>query len=278
MIMSARLKNQKGFTLLEVMIAAFIGLAVLGGSIYVFSKQDKLLRQENARIDLRALGRFAMSELATEVRRAGYGFPDGWGIFVAEPDQLTFFANTFDTNAGTAGVQEAYTMATANITVGHTTISVVNGSAFSSGNRIVVFDASNTVAFPWAGSTVTSSSATNVNLTPGSPVAFAATDGIVVNQYQTIVYDFDSGNGLLRVSTDPGTGAVVVPVIGNVTALTFTYFDATGTQIVPAVPPALNVAERALIRKIIISLTLQHATESSVTLSFNTDIDIRNNS
>ena len=280
MFKSNRLKNEKGFTLIEVMIAGLITVIVLGGSIYVFVKQDKLIRQENARTDLRALGRLAMTELATEIRRAGYGFPNGWGIFVAQAAQLTFYANTFDTDTGTAGVQEAYTTATADITVGHTTITVADGSAFSSGNFIVVFDASGTVANPWANGTVTSSSATVVNLTPGSPSAFTATNGIVVNQYQTIGYGFDTVNNLLTVSTDSGTpAAVVIPVIGSVTALSFTYFDATNTELVPATgsPLALTFAERAQVRKIVISLTLQDPKDTTVTLNFSTDIDIRNN-
>ena len=211
------------------------------------------------------------------LNRTELGFPNGQGIFLAEAAQLTFYANTFDTDTATAGVQEAYTTATADITVGHTTITVENGSAFSSGNTIVVFDASGAVAFPWAGSTVTSSSATNVNLTPGSPAAFTALDGIVVNQYQTLVYDFDAVNGLLTLSTN---GGAAMPVIPNVTALSFTYFDATNTQLIPATgtPLALTFAERAQIRKIVINLTLQDPLETAVTLNFNSDIDIRNNS
>ena len=280
MFKSTTLKNEKGFTLIEMMIAAFIGLMVLGGSIYVFNKQNTLIRKENARTDVRALGRFAMAELATEIRRSGYGFPDGWGIFVAEPDQLTFFANTFDTNGGLIGVQEAYTTGTADVAGGTAIVQVADASAFSNNNRIVVFDASSTVANPWAATVVGTddvSSPNTITLSSNNPTLLEVLNGIVVNQYQTIVYDFDSGNGLLTVSSDPGGGAVVIPVIGNVTALNFTYFDATGAQIIPAVPPALDVTERSLIRKIIISLTLQHATESSVTLNFNTDIEIRNN-
>jgi len=279
MFKSTTLKNEKGFTLIEMMIAAFIGLMVLGGSIYVFNKQNTLIRTEGARTDVRALGRFAMAELATEVRRAGYGFPDGEGIFVAQADQLTFFANTFDTNAGLIGVQEAYTTGTADIAAGDTTISVADNTAFSNGNFIVVFDASGTVAVPWAGGTVSGTPGANLTISFAAPSAMELLNGIVVNQYQTIVYDFDSVNGMLTVSTDPGTGAVVIPVIGNVTALSFTYFDATNTPLVPTTgtPPALTPSERAEIRKIIISLTLQHAAESSVTLNFNTDIEIRNN-
>jgi len=157
---------------------------------------------------------------------------------------------------------------------------VADASAFSNNNSIVVFDASGTVAPPWLGTVAGTddvSSPNTITLSSNNPTLLEILNGIVVNQYQTIVYDFDSGNGLLTVSSDPGGGAVVIPVIGNVTALNFTYFDATGAQIIPAVPPALDVTERSLIRKIIISLTLQHATESSVTLNFNTDIEIRNN-
>ena len=101
MFKSNRLKNEKGFTLIEVMIAGLITVIVLAGSIYVFVKQDKLIRQENARTDLRALGRLAMTELATEIRRAGYGFPDGQGLILAEAAKLTFYANTYFLMDGT---------------------------------------------------------------------------------------------------------------------------------------------------------------------------------
>ena len=277
MFKSDRLKNEKGFTLIELMIAGFITVLVLGGSIYVFTKQDKLIRQENARTDLRALGRFAMTELATEVRRAGYGFPDGWGIFVAQGAQLTFFANNFDTDGATAGIQEAYTTGTADIAAGATNISVADNSDFSNGNTIVVFDASGAVGFPWAGGTVTGTPGPTITISTVAPAAFTALDGIVVNQYQTLVYDFDAVNGLLTLSTN---GGAAMPVIPNVTALSFTYFDATNTQLIPATgtPLALTFAERAQIRKIVINLTLQDPLETAVTLNFNSDIDIRNNS
>ena len=70
------------------------------------------------------------------------------------------------------------------------------------------------------------------------------------------------------------------PVIGRVTALSLTYFDATNTELVPVggPPAALTAANRALVRKIVISLTLQDPKDTTVTLNFNTDIDIRNNS
>ena len=40
----------------------------------------------------------------------------GEGLAVAEEDSLTFYANTFDTDTATPGIQEAYTTATADIT------------------------------------------------------------------------------------------------------------------------------------------------------------------
>ena len=130
-------KNEKGFTLIEVLIAAAIGIIVIGGSIYAFSKQDKLIRQENASTNLRGLGRVAMSEFAKEIRRAGYGLPPGQAFVAADANTLNFLANT----------QDVYAMLSVDGNNGDTTISIpditmTNGLAFQDGDTIVIFDVS----------------------------------------------------------------------------------------------------------------------------------------
>ncbi len=71
------IKNQSGFTLVEMMIASVIALIVIGGSIYVFTTQQSLLKDQNDNTKVRAKGRLAIKILAREVRMAGFGVPPG---------------------------------------------------------------------------------------------------------------------------------------------------------------------------------------------------------
>ena len=136
-----QIKNAKGFTLLEMMMAVAISAVVLATSFYIYNKQDKVLREENKSLQLRDFARLAMDEMVPNMRMAGYGFPPGdstvptpgWGIatasatifaYSANTDNITLYAN-LDRPPGSTGV-----FVPLNGTVG----------AFSVGDNVVYFD------------------------------------------------------------------------------------------------------------------------------------------
>lgn len=274
MIKYRMIKNEKGFTLIEMLIAAVIGIIVLGGSIYAFTKQDKLIRQQNADTNLRALGRLAMSEFATEIRRAGYGLPPGLGITAADAATLTIQAN----------INDVYAMLAVDANAGNATISVIDitgpsGLAFQDGDPIAIFDVSNPtnseinaiIGAPTDNAIGTPDVITLTALAaPGG--SYLISDGAVVHQYAIVLYSY-AGNRI-TVSTD---GGAAIPVIGNVSALSFQYFDTTVSAVTPLTTP-VSVANLPTINRIRINMTLQDSLDSNITLSLNSDINIRNNS
>ena len=97
-----QMKNEKGFTLIEVLIAMTIGIALLGTAVYTYTKQDKIIRTGNRETVTRGMVRLALDKMVTEIRRAGYGTSPGdsvagrpaWGISAASATSITYRANT----------------------------------------------------------------------------------------------------------------------------------------------------------------------------------------
>lgn len=66
------MKNQKGFTLVEMMIAGFIGTFVIAGLINLFITTNRTVTLSDSLAKNQETGRFAMDYMTTFIRRAGY--------------------------------------------------------------------------------------------------------------------------------------------------------------------------------------------------------------
>ena len=67
-----RTRNQRGFTLIELMVAVFVGAVVIAGIYVIFANSQKIFHQEG-RISQAQLGaRVGMELLKSDLRRAGY--------------------------------------------------------------------------------------------------------------------------------------------------------------------------------------------------------------
>ena len=64
------MKNEKGFTLVEMLVAMAISIVLMASIIYVFTKQSSVLRDENSNVQLRDFARLAMDVLVPNSRRA----------------------------------------------------------------------------------------------------------------------------------------------------------------------------------------------------------------
>ena len=69
---SHRLKNQKGFSLIELMIALVIGLILIAGVLQVFVGSTVTYSMQSGLSKIQENGRFAMSFLSRDLRQAGY--------------------------------------------------------------------------------------------------------------------------------------------------------------------------------------------------------------
>ncbi len=63
---------QKGFTLLELLLAATIGVVVLGGAYMVYDASQSTARKDERMVDLQQNARNAMDLLMWQIRLAGY--------------------------------------------------------------------------------------------------------------------------------------------------------------------------------------------------------------
>ena len=252
--------NEQGLTLIELLIAMAMSVVVLGTTIFTYTKQEKVLRTETDKTHLRGLGRLAMEELAKDIRLAGYGFPPGQGINEATATSITYFANTDDIQ----------TMAAADVTAGDTTLTVRDDSGFSDTDNLVIFNLRNLP--DWEVSQVSGTPAGNViTINGGTTNGYQADQNIVIHQYHTIAYTYDAGNSLITETYDGG-GAI--PLIANVSNLTFNYYDENGAAL--ATPMNAGDANLANIRKVEIILSLQESTNTSATTTFKTNINLRN--
>ena len=98
------LRNQKGFTLLEAIIASSIFLIILFAIYVTFESSRKTSAWGGNKVEVQQTARVAMGIMANEIRTAGYdpsnppvgvipGLASPWAIQVANANTLTFIAD-----------------------------------------------------------------------------------------------------------------------------------------------------------------------------------------
>jgi len=290
-----QMKNEKGFTMIEMMIAAAMSIVLLGAAVYTYNKQDKLLRQENDSVQTRDFARLAMDQVANNLLLAGYGFPPGnsvagrpaQGFTNADVTTLTYRANT--DNIMTYVARDAIAAATGFVVPLNTASGI-----FSVNDTVIFFDVETPTK--WGTRTV-SAIGNNINL--GDPVNYdtlsmsAVANGfdfkpvtdvvaVEINKFHTITYTFNAGAQTITVTDDQGTDDggtddTTTLVANRVTDLTFSYFDANGnplTLLTTGTPT--DPTELGNIRKVGISITTVDDLDTNVTATLLTDINLRN--
>ncbi len=92
------LKSQRGFTIIEVMVAVTLSLIVLAGVTQIYLGSKTTYKMQEASSEVQESGRFAMDFISKDVRMAGY-------IGCANPDFVAITNNIDDTKAGNAGAR-----------------------------------------------------------------------------------------------------------------------------------------------------------------------------
>lgn len=300
-MMDRKMKNEQGFTLIELLIAMAIGIILLGASIYTYTRQDSLLRQENRSIQTRDFARMTMDRLADDLILAGSGFPPGnsdagrpaYGITNADVATLTYRANTDNTTVYVDGNSTVATNKSLKVPATPSTY------GFAIDDNVVFFDVQTptkwntktytTLATPgsfffmeWG----TSVAAQNGNFGAeggggdGTFEPIADNVAIPINKYHNITYTYDSGAKTIAVwddqGNDDGGDDTTITIANNVSAFSFSYFDEDGTAIggLPLTDAGGNLG--ADIRKIQISLTIENEIDPDITETLLTDINLRN--
>ena len=281
-----QMKNEKGFTLIEMLIAMFIGVFLLGSAIYTYTKQDRLLREETRNLQTRDCARLAMDQVTDDLLLIGFGFPPGdsaagrpaRGITVADATTITYLANIGDIT----------TYASADSTsTNNTGLVVADPTGFTIDDNVVFYDA----AKPGNWNMKTYDSL--VFIPPGALMGWGSGSSawnnytflpvddnvaVLVSQYHTITYTYNSGPQTITVADDMGTDDgggddTTTTVANKVSSLTFTYFDADGNALTTL---PLSAADRGEVRKIGISIIAVNDDDTDVTATLISNITLRN--
>ena len=211
------MKNEKGFTLIEMLIAMSMGVILLGAAVYTYTKQDQVLRDENTNLQLRDFARLAMDQLNENLRMAGYGFPagnsglgiDAQGIDVASATTLTYKTNT----------ENITLYASRDGALASTGVVVPLNSAvatFFVGDNVVYFDTRNSTSWREGPITVMFNNfdfgdPVNYDViglgTPNNFLVEPIKTGIpvMVNKYHIYTYTYNAGAKTITFTDDNGT-------------------------------------------------------------------------
>jgi Tfp pilus assembly protein PilW len=89
--------NNRGLTLLELLISAAISVIIVGSALSVYLAQHKHMIIQDQISDMQQNVRAGMQELATKIRMAGYNVPDGVQAIRASNTNPDSIEITFDT-------------------------------------------------------------------------------------------------------------------------------------------------------------------------------------
>jgi prepilin-type N-terminal cleavage/methylation domain-containing protein len=230
----------RGFSLIEVLIATTITVGVGAIVFQLFHQNERIFRDESALMEMQQGARMVASQIADDIRIAGQGFPPGVGDIVLPGST----AHRLNLRAGFTGTETIVTTALPfSVTAGNAvTLRVESTTGFSSGKQVHVWNSQG-----WLRATVdsVSGSAKTVRLTPTSgsavTVDFTAVPRIAVDEGIAIYRD--AATHIVRRTTSANTANPANPVwapanelANNITALDFLYYDARGTLLLPDTP------------------------------------------
>ncbi|MGP0567050.1 PilW family protein [Nitrospina sp. 32_T5] len=269
-------RNQKGFSVIELIIVMGITTVVMGAAMYTFMKQEKVIRTEQAASQIRAAGRAGINELAKELRRIGYGMPRSHGLYSVGSNYVYWWINTDDaTTAVTAdvtsgdvllNVQDANLMATQTGGFGYLMLRTVKQA-----------DQWNMVRF----TTAVGGNIVNLSMYPNQDFS-VSTDTVQVSKmrYQRITHN--ATTNIVQFFDD---GDPVVPLVHNVKSVAFTYSNSAGSTVtVPlsntgwtsSVGNTTGSNNIHTIRKIGITLTMEDPEDFAEDIILKTDVNLRN--
>ncbi len=94
-----RLREERGFTLVELLMGMIIGLMVLFAGLLLMDRSTQLAGNTRQRVDATQRGRLAMDAITQELRSEVCLDPTTVPIAAASDTSITFYADTGDANA-----------------------------------------------------------------------------------------------------------------------------------------------------------------------------------
>jgi prepilin-type N-terminal cleavage/methylation domain-containing protein len=255
-----RVSRTAGYTLVELLvavaIAGLIGVAILG--VYKVS-QDTYVRASS--LEAAQLGaRAGLDRMANELRLIGsywFGATDaGNAITAAIPTSITFMANVDDLSmTGNPPAQAPEALVASGLTATGTSVPLsLTATATADAFNVYADTTLNDWIYIANGARrevkqITGTVIDSTTLPLVSPLRWSPYPaGSLVRDVKRITYTRNAANNTLTRSQG-GSGAIAL--VDNVSALTFTYFDAAGADL-GATPLVANI------REIQIDLTVQN--------------------
>ncbi len=250
------IKNQRGVGMVEIMIALAISTFILTAAMITFYQQDDIFKDEVAKNNVRSLARFNFNRFIKELHMVGYGLTSDVAITSATATGITYRANTDDT---TTSITNA-------LAANATSLILSSATGFDDNQSVIVRDLDNG---NFDLDTVSDVTANIMTLNTGVTVAYPTTDAVVVSRYRTIAFAFNNGAHQITRSIDGATATQFMQNVGNVT---FAYRDGDGT----AIATPVSNANLPNIREIDVTILFQDSDDTSINISLETEVRVRN--
>lgn len=259
------LRDNRGFTLLETMIAAVVGVVLVGAAYGVYSSQQKGLVEVERQSNRLQSARITMDSLTRMLRQAGYGVATGNVFLDAKQTECTFRGD-IDGDIDIVLSEVA--------SVGDTQLSVDlddEEHQIEITDSIYVFNNSTKELIP-----VRSVGGPAYDLT-GEPdtiyLGQALTnsfpvEGTKILTIETVSIQHDYLNKIVHVN-----GEVVAKNVNN---LGFSYYNESGTQLIPETAESLGLTDRANIRNVGLDVYVKAASHRANQKRQKTKVKLRN--
>ncbi|HYL79266.1 MAG TPA: prepilin-type N-terminal cleavage/methylation domain-containing protein [Candidatus Acidoferrum sp.] len=251
-------RGNAGYTLVELLIGAFLFLVILTAIYAVFESNRRTFAAGERKVEVQQSARVALEALQTDLRLAGYGYPTDPTL--PNPVLLKITGATATSISFWADLNNKSTTLSADVAAGVTALPVASASGVAAGEILWLINGGQ-----FESSTVQSVAGNTITVTAAISAAYP--QATVVGRPRAISYSWDAGTKTL--SKDDGEGGAAQPVVTGIQAFTFQYFDTSDTAITAGLAGRLKD-----IRRIRISMTVESSAAGS-TQTFDITSDAR---
>jgi len=210
----ARLHDERGFSLLEILVASLMSVMVVGGMLLILDGLRDVHRDQQQLIEAQMTARLALEQMQRDIQLAGIGLLGMLSPMpVIEPRADGGIDVRYNSDNVTARL-------TANMSGTTGQLVVDDATGFAAGIEIVVYDGSG--SFDLA--TVTQVQGTAISHDGTLSKVYLVADGAAVKRIQTISYRLQSVNGTFWLQRQEDSNSAQ-PVALNVRSMSITYYD-----------------------------------------------------
>ena len=259
------IKNNNGFTMVELLVASLIGLLVIGASYMIYYSQQQGFMEVDRQSDKLQNSRITLDHITRHLRSAGFGVISGQVVSNAKLYEMTFRGDT-DNDIAVPLAQAAL--------VGDTELKVDLDDEQA---RIAITD------FIWIKAGV------DQVLVPvrsvGGPAYSLDNEPDTIYLASPLEQDFLVENTEVRtvetVAIQHDFNNKIVTLNGSklahsISSLEFHYSNSSGTEMVPEIAQSLSATDRTNIRKVRVDITVAPTSERASASKHSMTVELRN--